>query len=72
MKKFMQKLLDFVTDSNGDGDIVKLGGALLMGIALARFAITGIFDAVAFGSGAASATAGKALDAIIPKSPGTP
>ena len=67
MRRFFKKLLDFVTDSNGDGDLIKLGGAILMGIALVRFAITGQFDAVAFGTGAGCAGAGKALDAIIPK-----
>ena len=67
MRKFFQRAFDFITDSNGDGDIVKLGGALLMAIALIRFAATGVFDGIAFGSGAGAATAGKALDAIIPK-----
>jgi hypothetical protein len=67
VKAFLARIFNFVTDSNGDGDIVKLGGAILMGIALVRFAAVGTFDAVAFGSGAAAATAGKALDAVIPK-----
>lgn len=70
MKIFLKGVFDFVTDSNGDGDIVKLGGAILMGIALVRFAVTGVFDPVAFGSGAAAAITGKALDAIIPKTIG--
>ena len=68
MKKIGKWIIDFITDANGDGDLIKLGGAVLMIIALVRFAITGQFDAVAFGTGAGCAGAGKALDAIIPKS----
>lgn len=68
MKKALRWILDFVTDVNGDGDLIKLGGAVLMIVALVRFAVTGQFDAVAFGTGAGCAGAGKALDAITPKS----
>jgi hypothetical protein len=70
MKKFLEAIYGFVTDANGDGDIVKLAGAALVIIAVGRFAFTGSFDAVAFGAGAGAAVAGKALDAVIPKTPG--
>lgn len=65
--KFFKALFDFVTDANGDGDIAKLGGAVLMVAAIIRFAAGQGFDGVAFGAGAAAAVAGKALDAVIPK-----
>lgn len=67
MKNFFKHIYGYVTDSNGDGDLVKLGGAIVLVIAVVRFAVTGAFDPVAFGTGAASCAAGKALDAVIPK-----
>lgn len=70
MKKFFRAIYDFVTDVNGDGDIAKLGGAILMIVAIVRFAAGGVFDPVAFGSGAGLAVGSKALDAIVPKSQG--
>lgn len=68
MKKFFRAVYDFITDSNGDGDIAKLGGAALMIIAIVRFAIGAGFDGVAFGAGAAAAVAAKAIDTKLPKS----
>jgi len=65
--KILRAIYDFVTDANGDGDIVKLFGAVLMAVALIKFAIGSDFDTVAFGAGAASAVAAKGLDAVIPK-----
>lgn len=68
MKKLFRAIYDFVTDSNGDGDIAKLGGAVLMIVSIVRFAAGGGFDGVAFGAGAAAAVAAKALDIKLPKS----
>ena len=38
-----------------------------MAVAVIRFAITGTFDGVAFGSGAAAVVASKAIDTKLPK-----
>jgi len=67
MKKFLRAIYDFITDQNGDGDVAKLGGFAVMAIAIIRFAITGVFDGVAFGAGAATVVASKALDVKLPK-----
>lgn len=67
MKKFFEHIYGYVTDANGDGDMVKLAGAITVAIAVFRFATGGGFDAVAFGTGAGACAAGKALDAVIPK-----
>jgi hypothetical protein len=67
MKKFFKAVYDFITDANGDGDIAKLGGLALMVISIVRFAVTGSFDALAFGAGAAAAVASKAIDIKLPK-----
>jgi hypothetical protein len=67
MNKFMRALYDFITDQNGDGDVAKLGGLAVMIIAIVRFAITGTFDGIAFGAGAAAVVASKAIDTKLPK-----
>jgi len=67
MKKLFRAIYDFVTDQNGDGDVAKLGGVALMAVAIVRFAATGDFDGIAFGAGAATAVASKALDIKLPK-----
>ena len=67
MKKFFRAIYDFITDQNGDGDVAKLGGFALMVVSIVRFAATGDFDGVAFGAGAATVVASKAIDTKLPK-----
>ena len=67
MKKFFRAVYDFITDQNGDGDVAKLGGFILMAVSVIRFAVTGEFDGIAFGAGAATAVASKAIDTKLPK-----
>jgi hypothetical protein len=67
MDKFFRAIYDFITDQNGDGDVAKLGGFAVMAVSVIRFAITGTFDSVAFGVGAAAVVASKAIDTKLPK-----
>jgi hypothetical protein len=67
MKEFFKHLYGYITDSNGDGDLLKVSGAIIIIIDVWRFATTGVFDPIAFGTGSATLAAGKALDGIIPK-----
>jgi hypothetical protein len=67
MNNFLRAIFDFITDQNGDGDVAKLAGFAVMAVAVIRFAITGTFDGVAFGAGAAAVVASKAIDTKLPK-----
>ena len=71
MKTFFQKLGDFLTDSNGDGDIVRVAG-----LALLIFGAVGWWNGkdptIVFGIGSGLIISGKLGDAIIPKGPQGP
>ena len=67
MKEFFDHVYGYLTDKNNDGDALKLCGFILAVVAVVRFAITGVFDAVSFGAGAAAMTASKGLDVLDSK-----
>jgi hypothetical protein len=66
MKAFFVKLWDFVTDRNGDGDLLKLFGLVIMIAGLVGY-FAGKDPLTAWGFGSGLLSAGKALDAITPK-----
>lgn len=74
MKVFFQKVFDFVTDSNGDGDLLKLFGFLIMVAGVVKFFLPeGAQEAmIAWGFGSGLLAGGKALDAVIPKTANQP
>ena len=65
MKAFFGKIWDFITDRNGDGDLLKLFGLIIMVAGLVAF-FTGRDPLAAWGFGAGLLGAGKALDAVTP------
>jgi hypothetical protein len=62
----MKKIIDFVTDANGDGDLLKIFGFIIM-IAGTVGYFTGKDPMIAWAFGSGLLGAGKALDAVIPK-----
>lgn len=64
MKEFFQHIYGYFTDEKNEGDFMKISGAVVMVVAVIRFAAGQGFDGVAFGAGAGAFATSKALDKI--------
>lgn len=67
IKAALKHIYGYFTDENNEGDFMKIAGAVLMLVAVVRFAIGQGFDGVAFGAGGAAFATTKALDKIPAK-----
>jgi len=62
IKAFLTHIYGYFTDNENEGDFMKISGAVLMLVAVVRFAIGQGFDGMAFGAGAGAFATSKALD----------
>jgi len=67
IKAALKHIYGYFTDEQNEGDFMKISGAVLMLVAVVRFAIGQGFDGIAFGAGAGAFATSKALDKIQPK-----
>jgi len=64
IKAALKHIYGYFTDEQNEGDFMKISGAVLMLVAVVRFAIGQGFDGIAFGAGAGAFATNKALDKI--------